>query len=464
MHSIRFQFVSFVLALLLVLLLLLNTYPLISSRDAIFEEKRSSMNAQAATLASSLSSLDPMNRESIAEALRYLDLRGYSRVLVTDKEGNKLYDSSSPGENDPAAEDLQTCLSGKTVFRSAFSGGAFLSSIAIPLSAKGELSGALFFAERDRERGEIILGFQNRIRVASLTIGALALVLALFFAFFLLQRIRALVRSMRVVAEGDYSYRHVNRGQDEITELGEEFNQLTERLQTTEEQRRRFVSDASHELKTPLASIRLLADSIVQNENVDPDTMREFVTDIGNEAKRLQRTTDKLLTLSRLDDNVESERTLADLRKVVQDALTPLRPLAKEKDVTLETSLGEDCRVFATEDDLFHIIFNLVENAVKYNVPGGSVRIVLAGDPQHVTLRVSDTGIGIPEADRENIFSRFYRVDKARSREGGGSGLGLSIVHDAVCAHGGSIEVGQNSPQGSVFTVTFPRPSKEEET
>ena len=107
---------------------------------------------------------------------------------------------------------------------------------------------------------------------------------------------------MRVVAEGDYSYRHVNRGRDEITELGEEFNQLTERLQTTEEQRRRFVSDASHELKTPLASIRLLADSIVQNENVDAATMREFVTDIGNEAKRLQRTTEKLLTLSRLDD------------------------------------------------------------------------------------------------------------------------------------------------------------------
>ena len=449
------------MALLLILLLLLNTYPLISSRDAIFEEKRSSMSAQASTAAAPLNGLERLNRENIAEVLRYLDLSGYSRVLVTDREGNPLYDSGSdaliPG-------DVTTCLTGKTVFRSSFSEEAFVSSIAIPLSAQGELTGALYLTENDTERAEIILGFQNRIRVASLGIGALALVLALLFIFLLLQRIRALVRSMRVVAEGDYSYRHVNKGRDEITELGEEFNQLTERLQSTEEQRRRFVSDASHELKTPLASIRLLADSVVQNENVDPETMREFVTDIGKEAIRLQRTTEKLLTLSRLDDGAASPAERIDLKRVVEATQMPLRPLAREKGVSLCLRLEEGCRVLATEDDLFHIVFNLVENAVKYNVPGGSVDISLHQDEKQVTLQVSDTGIGIPEADRENIFNRFYRVDKARSREAGGSGLGLSIVHDAVLAHGGSITVGQNTPQGSVFTVSFPRPSTEEET
>ena len=461
MHSIRTQFISFIVALLLILLLLLNTYPLISSRDAIFEEKRSSMSAQASTVAAPLSGLERLSRENIAEVLRYLDLSGYTRVLVTDREGATLYDSDSAAG---AVEDVQTCLTGKTVFRSSFTEAAFVSSIAMPLSSQGELIGALYLTEHDAERAEIILGFQNRIRAASLGIGGLALVVALVFAFLLLQRIRALVRSMRVVAQGDYSYRHVNRGRDEITELGEEFNQLTERLQITEEQRRRFVSDASHELKTPLASIRLLADSVVQNENVDADTMREFITDIGNEAKRLQRTTEKLLTLSRLDDGVSDPAGQVDLGKVVLATQTPLIPLTKEKDVCLSLDLEEDCRVLATEDDLFHIVFNLEENAIKYNVPGGSVEISLRKDDKQVTLQVSDTGIGIPEADRENIFSRFYRVDKARSREAGGSGLGLSIVHDAVLAHGGSITVGQNSPQGSVFTVTFPRPSSEEET
>ena len=461
MHSIRTQFISFIAALLLILLLLLNTYPLISSRDAIFEEKRSSMSAQASTVASPLSGLERLSGENITEVLRYLDLSGYTRVLVTDREGATLYDSDSAGG---AVEDVQTCLTGKTVFRSSFTEAAFVSSIAMPLSSQGELIGALYLTEHDEERAEIILGFQNRIRAASLGIGGLALVVALVFVFLLLQRIRALVRSMRVVAQGDYSYRHVNRGRDEITELGEEFNQLTERLQTTEEQRRRFVSDASHELKTPLASIRLLADSVVQNENVDAATMREFITDIGNEAKRLQRTTEKLLTLSRLDDGVSEPAGPVDLGKVVLATQTPLIPLTREKDVRLSLKLEEDCRVLATEDDLFHIVFNLEENAIKYNVPGGSVAISLQQDDKQVTLQVSDTGIGIPEADRENIFNRFYRVDKARSREAGGSGLGLSIVHDAVLAHGGSITVGQNSPQGSVFTVTFPRPSSEEET
>ena len=461
MHSIRTQFISFIAALLLILLLLLNTYPLISSRDAIFEEKRSSMTAQASTVASPLSGLERLSGENITEVLRYLDLSGYTRVLVTDREGATLYDSDSAGG---AVEDVQTCLTGKTVFRSSFTEAAFVSSIAMPLSSQGELIGALYLTEHDEERAEIILGFQNRIRAASLGIGGLALVVALVFVFLLLQRIRALVRSMRVVAQGDYSYRHVNRGRDEITELGEEFNQLTERLQTTEEQRRRFVSDASHELKTPLASIRLLADSVVQNENVDAATMREFITDIGNEAKRLQRTTEKLLTLSRLDDGVSEPAGPVDLGKVVLATQTPLIPLTREKDVRLSLKLEEDCRVLATEDDLFHIVFNLEENAIKYNVPGGSVEISLQQDEKQVTLQVSDTGIGIPEADRENIFNRFYRVDKARSREAGGSGLGLSIVHDAVLAHGGSITVGQNSPQGSVFPVTFPRPSSEEET
>ena len=111
---------------------------------------------------------------------------------------------------------------------------------------------------------------------------------------------------------------------------------------------------------------------------------------------------------------------------------------------------------------MYHIIFNLMENAVKYNVPDGSVTVTLRSGEEKISLTVADTGIGIPEEDRLNIFSRFYRVDKARSREAGGSGLGLSIVHDAVQAHGGSIAVGQNKPRGSIFIVSFPRPTSEE--
>lgn len=462
MRSIRFQFLGFISALLLILLLLLNTYPLTSARDAVFEEKRSSLSGQAAVIGSSLAGLDSLDGESVAEVLRVLNISGFSRIMVVDESGAVLYNSSGSTAGEAAGEDLSTALTGKVVVRSRFADDAFSSSCAMPISYQGELSGAVFVAEHDTERAEIILTVQNRIRVLSVIIGAAALVLAGIFMVLLMSRLRELVRSMHIVAGGDYSYRHNVTGQDEISELGNEFNQLTERLQTTEEQRRRFVSDASHELKTPLASIRLLSDSIVQTENMDAATVREFVADIGNEAQRLQRTTEKLLDLSRLDDDVQIVPEPVDVKQITVDALVMLRPLAEERKVRIRCELDDGCVVMATGDDMFHIVFNLMENAVKYNVDGGSVNVSLKGDESTVRLTVADTGIGIPEEDRLNIFSRFYRVDKARSREAGGSGLGLSIVHDAVQAHGGSIAVGQNKPQGSKFIVSFPRPSSEE--
>lgn len=465
MRSLRFQFMAFISALLVLLLILLNTYPITSSRDAVIEEKRSSLSAQAAVITSSLAGLESPGRDSIGEVLRVLDVSGLSRVLVADENGRVLYDSAGtrPGEA-AGLEDLSTALSGqgKTVFRSVFENSAFDSSFTMPMSYQGRLTGAVYIREYDSERGEIIVQVQSRIRALSLTIGLAALLLAGFFAFMVVQRLQELVRSMRTVAAGDYSYRHPVKGQDEISELGDEFNQLTQRLQTTEKQRRRFVSDASHELKTPLASIRLLADSVVQNEGMDPATVREFVTDIGNEAQRLQRTTEKLLDLSRLDDEVQIVPEPVDVKQVSVDALVLLRPLAAERHVRIKCELEEGCVVMATGDDVFHIIFNLVENAIKYNLPEGSVILRLSSEPDSIRIVVEDTGIGIPEEDRFNIFSRFYRVDKARSREAGGSGLGLSIVHDAVQAHGGSIAVGQNKPRGSRFIVSFPKPTPEE--
>ena len=459
MHSIRVQFISFITALLLILLILLNTYPLISSRDLVFEEKKSSLSAQTAVVASSLSGLETLSRPGIEEVLRVLDVSGLTRILVTDPQGRALYDS---GGGEDASGDIAAALDNKVVFRSRFADAAFASACAMPISSQGGTIGAVYLSETDTERAGIILDVQSRIMIVSLIIAGLSLALVILFSTVLLRRVGELVRSMRIVAGGDYDHRLAVRGQDEIAELGEEFNMLTQRLDENERQRRRFVSDASHELKTPLASIRLLADSVVQNENVDAATMREFMTDIGSEAERLQRTTEKLLDLSRLDDDIQVAPEPVDMRQVAVDALSMLRPLAEEKRVAIHSSLDDGCVIMANNDDAFHIIFNLLENAVKYNVPDGSVTVTLENAADSVELTVADTGIGIPEEDRLNIFSRFYRVDKARSREAGGSGLGLSIVHDAVLAHGGSITVGANKPRGSVFVVSFPRATPEE--
>ena len=451
-HSLRFKFILFILAILLVLLILLNTYPIISSRDAVFQEKRNSLSGQASVVSSALGSLERLSHDGVSDVFRFLDLSSFDRIIVVDEIGNVVYDD---GSDPPDLSDLRTALAGHSVFRSVFAN-------AVPIGTQTALIGAVSLFENDTERAGIILSIQQRIAVLSVAIGSFAILLALLFSWLTLRRLSALTRSMNTVASGDYTYRHVVSGNDELSELAHEFNALTEQLELNETQRRRFVSAASHELKPPLASICLLSDSILQADQMDTDTMREFVSDIRTEAGRLQRTTEKLLDLSRLDDSVHVVPEPVDLKQITLDALSALSPLARDRHVQLSSELDDGCVIMGSPDDMAHVIFNLAENAIKYNVPDGSVTIRLHQDSDTVNLSVEDTGIGIPEEDQLNIFTRFYRVDKARSRASGGSGLGLSIVHDAVIAHGGSIRVGNNKPQGSVFIVSLPRPSLEE--
>lgn len=462
MRSMRFQIFTFLGVLLVVLLLLLNFYPITTARDTAFHEKESAMTGQAATVASALAKLERPDEENIGEVLRLLDIRGVKRIRVANTDGLILYDSSGSAGFRTENSDILSALDGKSVFRSRFAEGMFVSSCATPMSSQGKISGAVYLLEEDTERAEIIMALQSQVSTISAVIAAAALAICAIYFSLVLRRVQELAGSMRIVAGGNYKHRLDVKGNDEITELGNEFNRLTEHLDETERQRRRFVSDASHELKTPLASIRLLSDSIEQSNNMDGDTMREFVSDIGHEAERLQRTTEKLLDLSRLDDDISVAPEPVDLKQVAMDAMVLLRPLANDREISIHGSLDEGCVVMATVDDMFHIVFNLTENAIKYNVPHGDVRLVLRATEDKVIFSVEDTGIGIPEEETFNIFNRFYRIDKARSRETGGSGLGLSIVHDTVKLHGGFITVGPNKPAGSVFTVSFPRPSEEE--
>ncbi len=454
--SISFQFFAFIGLLLTVLLVMLNIFPYTSTRDAVYQEKEKAMESQASTLASTLSGLETPTEENVSEVLRLLDMQGFERVSVSSSDGLPVYDSEE-GDDAGVEPDLLTALEGKTIFRSAFRDGSFRSSYAIPISARGSITGAVFLRENDAERGQILRELKLQIRVLSMVIALAALVMTGIYSTTALGKLRQLSNAIRIVSGGDYKYRMEVSGKDELSELSREFNDLTARLEDTERQRRRFVSDASHELKTPLASIRLLSDSIVQTENMDSDTIREFVADIGNEAERLQHMAEDLLSLSRLDSDIKIVPVPVDIKQVTLDVIDKLRPVAEEQRVTVYTELDDGCLVMATKDNIFHIVYNLVENAIKYNFPEGSVTAKLHAEDGTVELTVEDTGVGIPEDERYNIFGRFYRIDKARSREAGGTGLGLSIVHDAVKAHGGTIAVGANEPRGSRFIVRFPQ-------
>ena len=462
------------LAILAVVLVLLNTYPLIASQNLLFSSKRDSLKSQAAVMASALMELESLNADQVARVMNMLDSTGLSRVLVTDPSGLILYDSlaqSDPEEdseeNQPDTEPEQEyryalfqevvlALEGNDVVYSQYEDGCFLSTAATPIVYRVMTIGAIYLTEEDTTQGALLMNLQQNLRSISLVLVAIALTISFLFSKVLTSRIGALLGAIRIVGEGEYGHRLQPSGKDELAHLAEEFNQLTDRLQTTEEIRRRFVSDASHELKTPLASIRLLADSILQNQEMDQETVRDFVGDIGDEAERLTRITEHLLALTRLDSLPVGKTQIVDMAQVTQRAINMLTPVAEAADVTVEATWKPGCTLRCTEDDLYQICFNLIENAIKYNFPGGRVFVTVRRDGDQVLLEVADTGVGIPEDELPKVFNRFYRVDKARSRAAGGTGLGLSIVRDTVRRHGGWVTAQRRQSEGSVFTVGFP--------
>ena len=459
-----------------VVLVLLNTYPLMASQELLFTSKRDSLKSQTAVMASALMELESLSAEQVARVMNMLDSMGTTRILVTDPAGLILYDSTrQPGEEEADSsggeaeyryalyQEVVSALRGNDVFYSRYVDRMFTSTAAMPIVYRGMVIGAIYILEVDRAQGQLLDSLQQNLRTISLVIAAVTVVMSTFFSKMLTARIAALLRAIRIVGEGEYGHRLQPVGRDEMAQLAGEFNQLTDRLQTTEEVRRRFVSDASHELKTPLASIRLLADSILQTDEMDPAVVRDFVGDIGSEAERLTRITEHLLALTRLDSLPAGEEWAVDVARVTERTLALLQPVADAAGVTVEKHLKPGCAVLCTEDDLSQICYNLVENAVKYNYNGGKVFVSVYRDGDQVLLEVGDTGVGIPEEDLPKVFNRFYRVDKARSRAAGGTGLGLSIVRDTVRRHGGWVTARPRSPEGSLFTVGFPRYVLEED-
>ena len=460
-HSLQGKYVATYLLLVVAIVLVLNTYPLVMAQNMVFSAKEASLKRQALAIGSALAVSEVLTEDGVAQAMELLDDMQGTRVLVTNESGLILYDSSTlekrTGDYAITAEVVKA-LRGEDVCRSEYRQGAFRPRVAVPTVYRGVTLGAVYLYEYDTEQAEVLLSIQSTLRYISVVICVVALVAALILSKALTRNTSRLLGGIRSVREGEYNHRIEVKGKDEMAQLAMEFNELTDRLQTIEEVRRRFVSDASHELKTPLASIRLLADSILQNSSVDMETVREFVSDIGEEADRLTRISQRLLALSRLDARLQRERVPVDVGQVVEKVGHMLLPLAHSAQVELRYQLQPHCMVLATQDDLYQVAFNLMENAVKYNQPGGSVTVEVAREEYWITLTVQDTGVGIPEEDLLRVFDRFYRVDKARSREAGGTGLGLSIARDTARLHGGDI-MAQRGPDGvgARFTARFPR-------
>ena len=439
--------------------MVLNIYPPLVSEDLVFRSKTATLQSSVSVIVSSLSGLDRLTEENVASAMTVAEDAGLSRVLVTDGAGRILFDTretgSAVGQYAFYTEVVQALL-GKDAAACSYKNGAFRSRAASPVLYQNQIIGAVYAYEYDTEKAAMLEGFQNNLFNLSMVIGAVVLVFSVVLSTTLTRQIGELLEAIRKVREGAYSHRAVVRGRDEIAQLGEEFNSLTDRLQKTEEARRRFVSDASHELKTPLAAIRLLSDSILQTDNIDPETTREFVADIGKEAERLSRITEDLLRLTRLDSDVLEPAAAVEVLPVLRQVVRMMELIAEERNITITYQAEEGCFVRSTRDELYQIIYNLTDNAVKYDRDGGHVEIRLKRDRGWAVLTVADDGVGVPQEDLSLIFQRFYRVDKARSRAAGGTGLGLAIVRDTVEKRGGSVQADNRPEGGAVFTVRWP--------
>lgn len=457
--SLQLKFGLSYILLIAAVLVLLNTYPLVVSEDLAFRSKAAAMENSVSVIVSSLANLESLTEENVSAAMAPVESAGMSRILVTDAAGRVLYDTRETGGavGDYALyTEVVQALSGNDAFTSSYRGGAFRSRAASPVLYQNRIIGAVYAYEYDLGQAALLRGFQSNIRNLSIIVSASVLVASFAMSRALTGKINELLSAIRQVRAGAYSHRAAIRGNDEIAQIGDEFNRLTDRLQTTEDVRRRFVSDASHELKTPLAAIRLLTDSILQTEDIDPATTREFVADIGREADRLSRISEDLLRLTRLDGGVAPPPSEVEVAAVLEQVLRMMELVAEERRIALHCDAAESCRVLATKDELHQVLYNLLDNAVKYSHDGGQVWVSLRRERGQAVLTVSDDGVGIPEEDLPRIFQRFYRVDKARSRAAGGTGLGLSIVRDTVINRGGAVEAANRPQGGAVFTVHWP--------
>ena len=322
---------------------------------------------------------------------------------------------------------------------------------------KGECISVVMMISSLSELTHSMARIQYNIIVFFVVVLVIVMLVGLYFSTVITNPINELNNLMQQTARTGFSVRANPKGNDEIAQLGRTFNMMSEKLQNIDQMRNDFISNASHELKTPLSAMKILIESLLHQESPDPATTRDFLGDINQEIDRLSAIVGDLLTIVRFDSRSEKlQMEPIALDELMFDTLGRLNPVADRAGITVEPSCDELCFVSGDPVKLQQVIYNLVDNAIKYTPRGGNVWVNLFTSRGRAVLEVKDNGIGIPKESLPHLFERFYRVDKARSRSTGGTGLGLSIVQSIVHLHGGDIEVESEENVGTTFRVYLP--------
>ena len=285
----------------------------------------------------------------------------------------------------------------------------------------------------------------------------ITLIVTILLVMFMRRSFKNMQDELDIIAEGHQEDSMSEGGFREFNKMAVSFNKIVNRYKELENSRQEFVSNVSHELKTPITSMKILADSLLMQENVPAEIYEEFMNDIVHEIDRENQIINDLLTLVKMD-KTQADLNIAptNINELLEILLKRISPIAEKRNITIRLETMRQVVAEVDEVKLSLACNNIIENAVKYNHDGGKVDVSLNGDHKFFYIRVKDTGVGIPEDCQEQIFERFYRVDKARSRETGGTGLGLAISRNVILLHKGSIRVHSKEGEGATFIIRIP--------
>lgn len=330
--------------------------------------------------------------------------------------------------------------------------------IIIPIvNADKVISGAMVAMVSMQDIEDTNTYIAEQMKVLYVLFSIISIVAAFILCNISVRGIKKLSGQISHLSEGHLDNINVKVYFSELSELTASFNALIDKMRVVEDSRQEFVSNVSHELKTPITSMKVLADSLLMQEDVPSEMYREFMTDMVEEIDRETKIINDLLTLVKTDKkSAHLDVEVVNINAMLELLLKRIKPLAAKRNI--EVVFESFCEVIAEVDEvkLTLAFSNLIENAVKYNNEGGNVHVSLNADHKFFYVKVQDNGVGIPEDCQTQVFERFYRVDKARSRETGGTGLGLAITRNAILMHKGAIKLYSQPGEGTTFTVRIP--------
>lgn len=463
--SIRWKLVSTYLLLMMITMILTISFIGSTLRTTYIRDRNVGLMTQVNILSNQVApNYYGIQKENTRDYLREL-IKGYSldinaRILLLDLEGKVLIDSyDGMVQSDLSGlEEVQSALEGiDTHHVYKLPDGENVMYVAVPISDRNEVMGVLLASS---SIDDLLGNVGATLRQVALLSGLgllFAGVVAFVFAQIIASPIEKMIQLVQAFSRGDFGVKIKSEANDEIGQLAESFNTMASKINQVDEQRRKFVSNVSHELRTPLTSMKIISETLLHQPNWDESIYREFMQDIDNEVMRLNRIIDSLLYLVDLErEELVLEYQITYLNYIVQNVLRNLKPLAEQKQIQIDLEEQDRIQFHVDQGKLQQCLINLISNAIKYTPEHGKVHVTVYRENNFACISISDTGMGIPQKDLAHIFDRFYRVDRARARTTGGSGLGLSIAKQIATLHGGDILVASDVNVGSTFTVKLP--------